>query len=108
MNTMYYHAHVYFDATTVEFARQLRSDISHDLGLKVGNFHQRLVGPHQAWSFEVDFTGEEKALFTKWVESKRQDLTILIHAVTGDDYLDHTKHVEWLGQPLALNLSIFN
>jgi len=31
----------------------------------------------------------------------------LLHAVTGDDLLDHTEYVQWLGDPITLDLSRF-
>ena len=43
-----------------------------------------------------------------WLEKKREGLTVLIHALTGDNLLDHTEYAYWLGKEEILNLSIFN
>ncbi|MEL0630893.1 DOPA 4,5-dioxygenase family protein [Psychromonas aquatilis] len=40
-------------------------------------------------------------------EKERNGLTVLVHALTGDNLKDHTEHAYWLGHPVALNLSIF-
>ena len=45
-----YHAHVYFDETSHEFARDLCEQARGKFGLKIGRVHQKLVGPHPRWS----------------------------------------------------------
>lgn len=103
----HYHAHLYFDETSQEFAAELRYTICHDLGLPVGPFNTRLVGPHLCWSFETAFTQDEFPQFVPWMEQHRKGLSVMIHAVTGDPYSDHTQRISWLGHPQPLNLSVF-
>jgi len=102
-----FHAHVYFDNNTLDQSIALRNTISVELGFFVGRLNQRLVGPHPAWSFQVSFTAAELDNFVVWIEQRRQGLSVLLHAVTGDDLIDHTAYVHWLGTPLVLDLSDF-
>jgi len=102
-----YHAHFYFDESSLALATVLRTTIRDELGLEVGNLNTRLVGPHPQWSFAATFTNYDFDTFVSWVKTNRQDLTVLIHAVTGDDLIDHTEHVYWLGSPIMLDLSGF-
>lgn len=100
-----YHAHFYFDESSLTCATELRTTISAELGLNVGNLNTKLVGPHPQWSFGVTFSADDFNHFVPWVKANRQDLTVLIHAVTGDDLIDHTEHVYWLGTQVKLDLS---
>lgn len=102
-----YHAHIYFDADTVEQARDLYSQISNHFELKVGRFHEKLVGPHPRWSFQVIFGKKDFDRFVPWLDANRNGLTIFVHGLTGDDIKDHTDHAYWLGQGLALHLDVF-
>lgn len=102
-----YHAHFYFDESSQAFATVLRTTIRDELGLEVGHLNTRLVGPHPQWSFAATFSHADFATFVPWVKANRQELTVLIHAVTGDDLIDHTEHVHWLGSAIKLDLSDF-
>lgn len=41
-----YHAHVYFDAQTIDQARALCEQAAQLFALKMGRVHERPVGPH--------------------------------------------------------------
>ncbi|MEM8809674.1 MAG: DOPA 4,5-dioxygenase family protein [Cyanobacteria bacterium P01_G01_bin.38] len=103
----HYHAHVYFDEASVEQA----SLICHRAGalfeVKVGRVHQKLIGPHPRWSCQLAFDKAQFDLLIPWLEENRENLTVLVHALTGNDLEDHTKHASWLGDPVPLNLSVF-
>jgi len=45
--------------------------------------------------------------FIPWLEKQRQNLTIFVHGVTGDDLEDHTVNAYWLGEPVDLDLTVF-
>ncbi len=102
-----YHAHVYFDEGTKALAQSLRESSAELHGLNVGRFHEKLVGPHPRWSFQVIFGTKDFDVFIKWLDENRQGLSVLVHALTGDDLKDHTEHAYWLGQEIELNLGIF-
>lgn len=103
-----YHAHVYFDKESRLAAKKLCQEAGEKFGLKVGRFHEKLVGPHPCWSCQITFGKKNFESFIPWLEEQRKNLTILVHALTGNDLQDHTEFVYLLGQPVELNLSMFN
>lgn len=99
-----YHAHVYFDQATVEQARALRERIGEEFDYKVGRFHEKPVGPHPCWSYQIVFEAGEFATFVPWLALNRKGLTVFVHGLTGDDIYDHTELVFWLGESVELDL----
>ncbi len=102
-----YHAHLYFDAESLAQARLLCGQIQARFGLMPGRLHQRPVGPHPAWSCQIKFSRQDFDQLIPWLRDNRQGLSVLIHAVTGDDLKDHSDYAYWLGDSLVLNLAIF-
>ena len=102
-----YHAHVYFDEGSKLLAKDLCQEAGAKFGLKIGRFHEKLVGPHPCWSCQITFSTKDFESFIPWLDEKRGNLTVLVHALTGDDLQDHTKFAYWLGEPVELNLGIF-
>lgn len=102
-----YHAHVYFDANTRAEAKFLCEGSGKDFGLRVGTFHERLVGPHTMWSCQINFGAKQFEEYIAWLDKNRNGLTIFIHPITGDDLVDHTEYAYWLGKEVPLNLGIF-
>jgi DOPA 4,5-dioxygenase len=102
-----YHAHVYFDENTSAAAKIL-CDAAHERhDLKVGRFHEKLVGPHPCWSCQISFGAEDFDTFIPWLEESRAGLTIFIHPLSEDFIKDHTELAYWLGQEVELNLAFF-
>jgi aromatic ring-cleaving dioxygenase len=99
-----YHAHVYFDDTTVEQARALRERISKEFDYSIGRFHEKNVGPHPRWSFQIAFEADDFGTIVPWLALSRKGLTVFVHGLTGDDMYDHTELVMWLGESHRLNL----
>ncbi len=102
-----YHAHVYFDAHSLAFATRLYELIGQTFPLKLGRLHQRLVGPHTMWSYQILFSSKDFDQFIPWLDQQRDELSVLVHADTGDDLADHTMHAYWLGEAVDLDLSRF-
>lgn len=102
-----YHAHIYFDEKSKAMAKELCQEIGERFELKVGRFHEKPVGPHPCWSCQVIFGTKDFEQFIPWLDGKRENLNVLVHALTGNDYRDHTEFAYWLGQPVSLNLSMF-
>ena len=101
-----YHAHVYFDAATVEQARALRDRVSEQFDYSVGRFHEKNVGPHPRWSFQIAFEPAAFGTIVPWLAVNRQGLTVFVHGLSGDAMYDHTQLVFWLGESLPLNLDV--
>ena len=102
-----YHAHVYFDAKTESLAKELYTSIDEKFNFDLGRIHLKPVGPHTRWMFQVAFSANNFEAFIIWLESNRQDLSILIHPLSGDNYKDHSENAQWLGSPNPLNLELF-
>lgn len=104
----HYHAHVYFDRHTLMQATVLCQEAGNRFHVAMGRVHQKLVGPHPCWSCQLKFTAQEFDALIPWLEQNRQGLSILVHGLTGDDLIDHTRHAMWLGKPAPLNLAMFD
>lgn len=102
-----YHAHVYFDANTIDQARALFEEASRLFGLKMGRIHQRPVGPHPDWSCQLAFDPQHIGVVLPWLALNRKGLVIFLHPDTGDDLTDHTEHAIWMGAVRPLDLSVF-
>lgn len=102
-----YHAHVYFDESTVENARALCEHAANEFGAEMGRVHERPVGPHPMWSCQLAFRPETFDKIIPWLALNRAGLTIFTHPETGDDLKDHRDHGIWMGSMPDLDLSIF-
>ncbi|KJZ15079.1 4,5-dioxygenase [Marinomonas sp. S3726] len=102
-----YHAHVYFDESTLALAKQICQQAGDIHKVKVGRFHEKLVGPHPKWSCQIAFTANVFDTLIPWLEANRQGLSIFVHGLTGDDLKDHTEYAYWLGEAEELNLAMF-
>ncbi|MHA1152230.1 MAG: DOPA 4,5-dioxygenase family protein [Alphaproteobacteria bacterium] len=102
-----YHAHVYYDADSKETAARLRASVEARFDeITMGRWHDRPVGPHPCWSYQIAF---EPALFAElvpWLALNREGLTVLVHPNTGQDLPDHAERAMWLGESQKLDLSI--
>ena len=100
-----YHAHVYFGPGTVEQARALCEEAAQRFGVAMGRVHEKNVGPHPQWSYQLAFSAKDFDPLVAWLDAHRDGLDILVHALTGDDIADHTQHAYWLGDEHVLDLS---
>lgn len=103
-----YHAHVYFDESSAERARALCEEAGKRFGAIVGRMHHRPIGPHPSWSCQLAFDRNNHTELLTWLAFNRNELTILIHPLSGNDLKDHTDYASWMGEPQALNLDIFS
>jgi DOPA 4,5-dioxygenase len=102
-----FHAHIYFDPEEVETARALGDEAQKRFGVPVGHYHLRPVGPHSRGSVQLTVPPDQFGEFAQWLTLNRGELTIFVHANTGEDLADHTRHVIWFGNSEPLDLSIF-
>lgn len=102
---MGYHAHIYYDAASRPAAERLRAQLEAAFDTPVfGRWHDRPVGPHPCWSYQVAF---EPALYDEivaFMDRHRGGLTILLHEQTGSPLRDHTDGARFLGDPAILAL----
>lgn len=102
-----WHAHVYFDASSRDAAWSLRESIESELAgqVEVGRFHERPVGPHPMWSYQLAFPVSAFAMVVAWLALNHGGLDVLVHPNTGDALRDHRDCALWVGGSHALNLA---
>ena len=102
-----WHAHVYFDASTRDAAWALRETIAVALAdaLTLGRFHEKPVGPHPMWSYQMAFPPASLAQVLSWLTLNHGALDVLLHPNTGDELGDHRDSALWLGHSHKLNLA---
>jgi aromatic ring-cleaving dioxygenase len=101
-----WHAHVYFDAPSRDAAREFREGVTAQFGDKIalGRFHEREVGPHPRWSYQIAFTPAEFAEIVGWLALNHGALDVLVHPNTGNELRDHRDCALWLGRSHQLDL----
>jgi aromatic ring-cleaving dioxygenase len=106
-----WHAHIYFDAKTRDIAWQLRqtietrfADALNDGKLTLGRFHERAVGPHPMWSFQLGFASAQLAAMIEWLALNHGALDVFLHPNTGDALKDHRDAAVWIGRSHELVL----
>jgi DOPA 4,5-dioxygenase len=102
-----WHAHVYFDAGSRDAAQALREAIVARFGsaLEMGRFHERPVGPHPRWSYQIAFDPPRFAELVGWLALNRGALDVFVHPNTGDEWADHRDRALWLGRSYTLDLA---
>jgi aromatic ring-cleaving dioxygenase len=102
-----WHAHIYYSAGQRPQARFLRERFEAQEGiLFVGDMIDRGVGPHPIPQYEIHFLGRSAAQVIAMIEST--GLRALVHPLTDDDLADHTTLGRWIGEPVALDLSVLD
>lgn len=101
-----WHAHVYFDAASRDAAWALREVIVAELAahMQMGRFHEKPVGPHPMWSYQLAFDAGAFAHVVGWLALNHGTLNVLIHPNTGDALADHRDSALWLGRSHTLDL----
>jgi DOPA 4,5-dioxygenase len=102
-----WHAHVYFDAASRDAAWALREVIEVELAgqIEVGRFHERPVGPHPMWSYQLAFPAANFAGVMGWLALNHGALDVFVHPNTGDELRDHRDCALWRGRSHVLNLA---
>ena len=100
-----YHAHIYFGAETRDTAKTLQQTITDVFpDADMGRFHEKDVGPHPRWSYQVAFPLAMYAEIVPWLMMNRDGLTIFLHPESGDVIADHEQNAIWMGEMLPLNM----
>jgi len=101
-----WHAHVYFDAKSRDAAVAFREAVATRFGecIALGRFHERPVGPHPQWSYQLAFAVDEFAGVVGWLALNHGALDVLVHPNTGDQLRDHRDSAIWIGRSYALDL----
>ena len=101
-----WHAHVYFDAESRDAAKAFRDIVAAHFGERVslGRFHERPVGPHPQWSFQIAFAPGQLAEVASWLTLNHGALDVFMHPNTGDQLSDHRDCAVWIGRSYTLDL----
>jgi len=112
--------HIYYfhkNAKQLQFAKELWQRIRLEFPeLRIYRVWEEPIGPHPLAMFEVNLhTPAQFGAFIPWLVINRGPLSALIHPncvnpVTGeheDEYRDHTQRATWMGNPIALDLGMF-
>jgi aromatic ring-cleaving dioxygenase len=102
-----WHAHVYFDASSRDIAWALRETIEAELAgqIEMGRFHEKPVGPHPMWSYQLKFPVAAFSPVVGWLALNHGALDVLVHPNTGDPLRDHRDCALWVGRSHPLNLA---
>lgn len=102
-----WHAHVYFDAASRDAAWALREVINVQLAglMEMGRFHEKPVGPHPMWSYQLAIPAPHFAQVAGWLALNHGALDVFMHPNTGDELRDHRDCALWLGRSHTLNLA---
>ena len=103
-----YHFHIYFGPTSLSAAQEIVEKLQEFDYLDIGRVWNKPVGPHPIGSCQVTVKAAYFQKMCEWFLEHRNNLSIFIHAVTGDDLLDHTDYVMWIGDSYKINLAFFN
>ncbi|HSG96071.1 MAG TPA: DOPA 4,5-dioxygenase family protein [Afifellaceae bacterium] len=104
-----YHAHVYYDEASKPAAVALRREMEIEFpGADFGRWHDRPVGPHPDWSFQIAFKADLFQPIVSWLALNRGRLVVFVHPQTGDPLADHSDHAIWMGAVRPLDLGTLN
>jgi aromatic ring-cleaving dioxygenase len=101
-----YHAHIYYAPHTRALASRIRDGIGARFPAQLGRWHDEAVGPHPISMYQVAFAAAEFPRLVPWLMLNRGELSILVHPLSGDAYLDHAEFALWLGTPVPLRLDV--
>ena len=102
-----WHAHVYFDANTIDKARAVCTECSEKFGVEMGRVHEKPVGPHPDWSCQLAIQPEQFTDVISWLALNRQGLVIFVHPETGQTLEDHRDRAIWMGAVRPVNTAMF-
>tara|TARA_B110001454_G_C12723340_1_gene436805 strand:+ start:21637 stop:21993 length:357 start_codon:yes stop_codon:yes gene_type:complete len=103
----YFHIHIYFEVNDIGYALELWEKAKLIGLFDVVKFQEKPVGPHPTGMVEMHFKEPRYSLALEWVKIHRGHLTAMIHQDTGDDFKDHTDHIQWMGKELPLDFRFF-
>ena len=99
-----WHCHIYFLPEQRDVAICLNEDVQDHFQIWDYRWLDRANPIHPTPMFRFQFAKEDLARFIEWITLNRNGLSVLVHAITGDDIFDHSYNAMWLGTPLTLDM----
>jgi DOPA 4,5-dioxygenase len=98
-----YHAHIYYGDVAERWqAEWLRERIGERFRVRLGNWRDEPVGPHEQAMDQVSFATEIFATLVPWLMLNHGGLSILIHPNTTNPKRDHLIDPIWIGSALPV------
>jgi aromatic ring-cleaving dioxygenase len=98
-----YHIHIYFNDETRSKAEKVRDQLAVNFPVELGK-NVGVIGPHLVPQMNIVFRTEAFAEIVPWLMFNHEELDVLIHPLSNDEYDDHTINALWLGKPVPLKL----
>ena len=94
------------DAGSRDAALAFRDVVGAQFGERVtlGRFHERPVGPHPQWSYQIGIAPAAFAEVVGWLALNHGTLDVFIHPNTGDQLRDHRDSAIFIGRSYDLDL----
>ena len=102
-----YHAHLYYDESTILEAKNIREQCGKIFDLELGRLHEKEVGPHPRWSCQISVPVSKFGEVIPWLCIHRGNVDVFVHPLTVDELWDHTQGVIWLGKSYSLKTDMF-
>lgn len=102
-----YHGHIYFIPDDFDKAKELYEKALLNSEFSYNKIYTKPIGPHPLAMIEVHFKENSLENCRHWLQANRNSFSVLIHIDTGDDILDHSENIEWLGTPLKIDFTFF-
>ncbi|RZZ83033.1 DOPA 4,5-dioxygenase family protein [Pseudoxanthomonas winnipegensis] len=100
-----YHSHIYFTAETRHIAERLNEELQDQFKIWDYRWLDAANGLHPQPMFRFAILKEDFQRYVEWIVRVREGLTVLVHPITGDDFVDHTYLAIWIGGRLELGVA---
>jgi len=99
-----WHSHIYFSEETRRIAERLNEELQDRFKIWDYRWLDQANGLHPSPMFRFALLKEDFERYVYWILEARQGLSVLLHAITENVYIDHSYLTLWFGKQLDLGL----